>query len=231
MRVPFLQAYSDLLIQTCHKRGAFAMGGMAPQIPIKGDDAANEKALGMVKADKEREASWGHDGTWVAHPGLIPIAMEVFDRMMPQDNQRDNLREEVSVSAADLLAIPEGTITEAGIRNNINVSIQYMAAWLAGNGCVPINNLMEDAATAEICRTQIWQWAHHDNVKRDDGQEVTMDMIKQMFPEEMDAIKTQVGEAVFSAGKYEQSAKLLLDLIVDENFVEFLTLPAYEQLA
>ncbi|MCI5049247.1 MAG: malate synthase A [Rickettsiales bacterium] len=231
MRVPFLQAYSDLLIHTCHKRGAFAMGGMAPQIPIKGDDAANEKALGLVKADKEREAGWGHDGTWVAHPGLIPIAMEVFDRMMPAANQVDNLRPEVSVDAADLLAIPEGTITEAGIRNNINVSIQYMAAWLDGNGCVPINNLMEDAATAEISRTQLWQWAHHDDVKRDDGAEVSMDMIRGMFPEEMDAIKAQVGEAAFSAGKYKAAADLLLELIEKDEFIEFLTLPAYEQLA
>lgn len=231
MRVPFLQAYSDLLIHTCHKRGAFAMGGMAPQIPIKGNDEANEKALGLVKADKEREASWGHDGTWVAHPGLIPIAMEVFDRMMPQANQRDNLRDDVNVTAADLLAIPDGTITEVGIRNNINVSIQYMAAWLDGNGCVPINNLMEDAATAEISRTQLWQWGHHNNVKREDGIDVTMDMIRGLFPEELDAIKKQVGEAVFSAGKYQEAATLLLDLIECEDFVEFLTLPAYEQLA
>ena len=231
MRVPFLQAYSDLLIQTCHKRGAFAMGGMAPQIPIKGDDAANEKALGLVKADKEREVSWGHDGTWVAHPGLIPIAMEVFDRMMPQANQLSNLREDATVSAADLLAIPEGTITEAGIRNNINVSIQYMAAWLEGNGCVPINNLMEDAATAEISRTQLWQWVHHDDVKRDDGEAVTLDMVKTMFPEEMNKIKAQVGDDAFAKGKYQEAADLLLDLIEKHEFIEFLTLPAYEKLA
>lgn len=229
MRVPFLKAYSELLIQTCHKRGAFAMGGMAPQIPIKGNDDANDKALAAVKADKEREASWGHDGTWVAHPGLIPIAMDVFDRLMPQPNQVDK-QLDVSITAADLLAIPEGTITEAGIRNNINVSIQYMAAWLDGNGCVPINNLMEDAATAEISRTQLWQWAHHP-VKDEHGDDITMDSIMAKFPEEMDKIKAQVGDAAFSAGQYEAAAELLKDLIRRDDFIDFLTLPAYERLA
>lgn len=231
MSVPFLKAYSELLIHTCHKRGAFAMGGMAPQIPIKGDDAANSKALEMVKLDKEREASWGHDGTWVAHPGLIPIAMEVFNRLMPTPNQTNNVREDVKVVAADLVKIPEGTITEAGIRMNINVSIQYMAAWLDGNGCVPIHNLMEDAATAEISRTQLWQWVHHKGAKRDDGKAITAAMIKKMFPEEMKKIKAQVGDVAFKAGKYDEAADLLLELILQEEFVEFLTLPAYERLA
>lgn len=229
MRVPFLKAYSELLIQTCHKRGAFAMGGMAPQIPIKGDDDANEKALGAVKADKEREAGWGHDGTWVAHPGLIPIAMEVFDRLMPEANQATK-QLDVSISAADLLAIPEGTITEAGIRGNINVSIQYMAAWLAGNGCVPINNLMEDAATAEISRTQLWQWAHHP-VQDENGDEITMESIMDRFPQELAKIREQVGDGLFINGQYEQAAELLKDLIKRDDFVDFLTLPAYEQLA
>ena len=231
MSVPFLKAYSELLIQTCHRRGAFAMGGMAPQIPIKHDEAANAKALELVKLDKEREVSYGHDGTWVAHPGLIPIAMEVFNRLMPTPNQLHNRRDDVKVSAADLVAIPEGTITEAGIRNNINVSIQYMASWLDGNGCVPINNLMEDAATAEISRTQLWQWAHHPGVMRDDGQELTLAMIESMFPEELATIERQVGSADFSSGKYKQAATLLLDLIRRDDFVAFLTLPAYEQLA
>lgn len=230
MTVPFLKAYSELLIQTCHRRGAFAMGGMAPQIPIKGNDEANNNALNLVKTDKEREVTYGHDGTWVAHPGLIPVAMEVFDRLMPTPNQLYNLRSDVSVKASDLLAIPEGTITEAGIRNNINVSIQYMASWLAGNGCVPINNLMEDAATAEISRTQLWQWAHHSGVMRSDGVEITLAMIKEMFPQELEAIRKQVGDAVYAGGKYKEAAALLLELIEREDFIDFLTLPAYERL-
>ncbi len=231
MSVPFLKAYSELLIHTCHKRGAFAMGGMAPQIPIKNDEAANAKALEMVKLDKEREASWGHDGTWVAHPGLIPVALEAFNRLMPTPNQVHNKRDDVKVVAADLVKIPEGTITEAGIRMNINVSIQYMASWLDGNGCVPIHNLMEDAATAEISRTQLWQWVHHKGVKREDGKEITAAMIKKMFPEEMKKIKAQVGDVVFKAGQYAAASDLLLELILQEQFVEFLTLPAYERLA
>ncbi len=230
MSVPFLKAYSELLIQTCHKRGAFAMGGMAPHIPIKGDEAANTAALEMVKKDKEREVHYGHDGTWVAHPGLIPVAMEVFERLMPAPNQLDNMRDDVVVTAADLVAVPEGTITDTGIRNNINVSIQYMASWLNGNGCVPINNLMEDAATAEICRAQLWQWTHHDNVTRDDGAPIDLAMMKQLFPEELDAIRAQVGEETFRAGKFEQAAELLMNLVAKPEFVEFLTLPAYEQL-
>jgi malate synthase len=217
----FLKSYSELLIQTCHKRGAFAMGGMAPQIPIKGDDAKNDAALAAVKRDKEREVTYGHDGTWVAHPGLIPVAMEVFDRLMPQPNQLDKKREDVSVTAADLLKVHEGTVTEAGIRGNISVSIQYTAAWLEGNGCVPINNLMEDAATAEISRSQLWQWAHHDGVTRDDGEEITLAMIDSIFAEEVAKL----------GADYDKAAQLLLKLIHDTNFVEFLTLPAYEQLA
>ena len=161
MTTHFLRSYSLLCIKTCHRRGAFAMGGMAPQIPIKNDPKANEIALGKVRADKEREATDGHDGTWVAHPGLVPIAREIFDRVMQSPNQVHKLRKDVSVAAKDLLKIPEGQITEAGLRNNVSVSLQYMAAWLAGNGCVPINNLMEDAATAEISRAQIWQWIRH----------------------------------------------------------------------
>ena len=231
MSTHFLKSYSELLIQTCHKRGAFAMGGMAAQIPVKGDEAANEKAFAAVRADKEREAKFGHDGTWVAHPGLIPVAMEVFDRIMPDKNQRANKREDVQVSAADLLKIPEGTITEGGVRNNINVAIQYTAAWLGGTGCVPINNRMEGAATAEISRSQLWQWAHHDNVKLDDGREVTLEMIRALFPEELASIKEQVGEAVFSAGNFKEAADLLLQQVEDKKFVEFLTLPAYDRIA
>ncbi len=231
MGVHFLKSYSELLIQTCHKRGAFAMGGMAAQIPIKGDEEANNKALAAVKADKEREASNGHDGTWVAHPGLIPVAMEVFDRLMPNKNQLDKAREDVKVTADDLLKVPDGTITEAGVRNNISVGIQYMAAWLSGNGCVPINNLMEDAATAEIARTQLWQWGHHDNVTMDDGREITLALIAEWFPEELEAIKAQLGDAVYASGNFQKAADLLLELINDTTYCEFLTLPAYERLA
>ncbi|HVN41602.1 MAG TPA: malate synthase A, partial [Steroidobacteraceae bacterium] len=158
MTTHFLRSYSKLLIKTTHRRGAFAMGGMAAQIPIKGDPAANEAAIAKVRADKEREAGDGHDGTWVAHPGLVPVAMEVFDRLMPTPNQLHRKLEDVHVTAQDLLEVPPGTITETGLRNNVDVSIQYMAAWLGGNGCVPIHNLMEDAATAEISRAQLWQW-------------------------------------------------------------------------
>ena len=161
MTTHFLRSYSQLVIKTCHRRGALAIGGMAAQIPIKGDEQANEVAIGKVRQDKEREASDGHDGTWVAHPGLVPIALEIFDQHMPGKNQLDRLREDVTVNAADLLAIPPGGISEKGLRHNINVAIRYMAAWLGGNGCVPIYNLMEDAATAEISRAQIWQWIRH----------------------------------------------------------------------
>ena len=169
MTTHFLRSYSQLCIKTCHRRGAFAMGGMAPQIPIKNDPKANEIALGKVRADKEREATDGHDGTWVAHPGLVPIAREIFDRIMQSPNQVHKTRKDVNVAASDLLKIPDGAITDAGLRNNVSVSLQYMAAWLAGNGCVPINNLMEDAATAEISRAQIWQWIRHPKGVLDDG--------------------------------------------------------------
>ncbi len=223
----FLKAYSELLIQTCHKRGAFAMGGMAPQIPIKSDAAANDKALAAVKADKEREASWGHDGTWVAHPGLIPIAMEVFDRLMPTPNQRNVKREDVSVTAAQLLAPHDGTITEAGLRLNANVAIQYTAAWLAGNGCVPINNLMEDAATAEISRAQLWQWAHHESATLEDGTAIDTALISRVVKEELAKIEAEFGSGL----PYSDAAAIIDALAIGDDFIEFLTLPAYERLA
>ncbi|MGI9202436.1 MAG: malate synthase A, partial [Woeseiaceae bacterium] len=157
----FLRAYSQLVIKTCHRRGALAIGGMAAQIPIKGDPDANEVAMAKVRADKEREVDDGHDGTWVAHPGLVPLAQEIFDAGMPGLNQVHRLRDDVQIGAADLLQVPKGKITESGLRDNISVAVQYLAAWLGGNGCVPINHLMEDAATAEISRAQIWQWVHH----------------------------------------------------------------------
>ncbi|MBX6395676.1 MAG: malate synthase A, partial [Alicyclobacillaceae bacterium] len=173
MTVPFMRAYTLLTIKTCHRRGAFAIGGMAAQIPVKNDPKANEDAFAKVRADKEREARDGHDGTWVAHPGLVPVAMEVFNTLMPGPNQLHVKREDVQVTAADLLALPEGPITEAGLRNNVSVGVQYIEAWLRGSGAVPIFNLMEDAATAEIARAQVWQWIHHPKGVLDDGRKVT----------------------------------------------------------
>lgn len=219
MTTHFLKSYSELLIKTCHHRGAFAMGGMSAYIPVKNDEVANEKAMSMVRADKEREASAGHDGTWVAHPGLIPVAMEVFNRLMPKANQVDKLRNDVQAVAADLLAIPEGTITEAGLRNNINVSIQYVASWLEGNGCVPINNLMEDAATAEISRAQIWQWVRH-SAKLADGRAIDLPMVEKIIAEEL----AKLGD------NFKKAAELIKKLTQKEDFEEFLTLPAYNLL-
>lgn len=230
MNVPFLKAYYELLIQTCHKRGAFAMGGMSAFIPVKNDAAANEKAFAAVKADKEREAGAGHDGTWVAHPGLIPVAMEVFDRLMPNKNQRDKLREDVKVSAADLVAIPKGTITESGVRNSLSVAIQYTAQWLAGNGCVPLFNLMEDAATAEISRSQLWQWLHH-GASMEDGTPIIEELLLAWADEELATIAKTLGEKAFAAAPYSRAKELVMKLTLDKNYVEFLTLPAYEALA
>ncbi|MGK7297183.1 MAG: malate synthase A [Candidatus Wenzhouxiangella sp. M2_3B_020] len=230
MTVPFLKAYSQLLIQTCHRRGAFAMGGMAAQIPIKGDDAANEAAIEKVRADKKREASDGHDGTWVAHPGLIPIAMGIFDEYLHGPNQLDKARRDVQVTAADLVEPAEGTITEAGVRGNISVAIRYLAAWLDGQGCVPINNLMEDAATAEIARAQLWQWTRHPAGKLDDGRDITLDLVRDWQREAVDEIRKEVGDDAFATGRYEQAAELLDQVTADDDFVEFITLPAYSKL-
>ena len=205
------------------------MGGMAAQIPIKGDDVANEEAIGKVRADKEREAGDGHDGTWVAHPGLVPVAMEVFDRLMPTPNNLHRLREDVRVEAADLLAVPDGQITEGGLRNNIDVSIRYMAAWLGGNGCVPIHNLMEDAATAEISRAQLWQWVHHKS-RLEDGRAITLELVRQFTREELDKIRAEVGTAVFEGGHYEHAAGLVDELTTKDRFETFLTLTAYREI-
>ena len=228
MTTHFLRSYSQLVIKTCHRRGAFAIGGMAAQIPIKNDPAANDAAIGKVVADKEREAGDGHDGTWVAHPGLVPVAMGVFDEHMKGPNQLDRLRRDVEVSAEDLLKIPEGEITEAGLRNNIAVGIHYMAAWLGGNGCVPIYNLMEDAATAEISRAQIWQWIRHPRGVLDDGRRVTFDLYEKLRDEELAKIKNEVGEEAFSSGNYREAAGLLDRITREEKFTDFLTLVAYE---
>jgi malate synthase len=230
MTTHFLRLYSKLLIKTCHRRGAFAMGGMAAQIPIKNDPAANEAALAKVRADKEREAGDGHDGTWVAHPGLVPVAMEIFDRLMPTPNQLHRKLEEVQITAADLLTVPDGTITEAGLRNNINVSIQYMAAWLGGNGCVPIHNLMEDAATAEIARSQVWQWIRHPKGVLDDGRRVTVQMFRDITRQELTRLRAELGASAYDAGNFERAAALLDEITTADRFEAFLTLPAYRVL-
>ena len=225
MASPALAAYSRLLIKTCHSRGAHAMGGMAAQIPIRDDSGANAVALKRVKTDKEREAREGHDGTWVAHPGLIPIAKAAFDVLMPKANQVDRQRDHVNVTAADLLAAPQGTITEEGLRTNIRVGIQYIAAWLAGNGCVPLYNLMEDAATAEISRTQIWQWRKH-GVRLDGGRVVDGALLKTIIAEEIDALL-----AARSASPTLNDARgLFEELCLADEFAPFLTQPAYRRL-
>lgn len=230
MTTHFMRSYSLLAIKTCHRRKAHAMGGMAAQIPIKNDPAANDAAMAKVLADKEREASDGHDGTWVAHPGLVPVALAAFDKHMPAPNQIERGREDVQVRAADLLAFgPEAPITEQGLRLNINVSIQYLGSWLAGNGCVPVFNLMEDAATAEISRAQIWQWIRSPKGVLDDGRKVTVDLVRQLLPEELARVKEILGPA-YAAGKYEQAAALFEQITTGEEFVEFLTLPAYQQI-
>ncbi|MBK9227539.1 MAG: malate synthase A [Ignavibacteria bacterium] len=230
MTTQFLHSYSQLVIKTCHKRGIHAMGGMAAQIPIKNDQEANDKAIEKVRADKQREASDGHDGTWVAHPGLISTAKEIFDELMPGPNQIENKREDVNVTAKDLLAVPEGNITEEGLRVNIDVSIQYMEAWLNGNGCVPIYNLMEDAATAEISRAQIWQWIHNSKGVLSDGRKVTKELYFPIVNEELQKIRGKVGEDKFANGKYELAAELINQLSTSDEFGEFLTLVAYEKI-
>ncbi len=225
----FLRAYTQLLIQTCHRRGAFAMGGMAAQIPIKNDAAANDAALAKVRADKEREVKDGHDGTWVAHPGLVGLAREIFDATMKGPNQIERLREDVNVTAKDLLAVPEGTRTEAGLRHNVRVGVQYLEAWLRGQGCVPLYNLMEDAATAEISRAQVWQWLRH-GAAIDGGVKLTKARFLEVVADEMRRVREEVGEARFTGGKFPEAQKLFELLSTAETFTEFLTLPAYEQL-
>ena len=230
MTTHFLRSYSLLVIKTCHRRGAHAIGGMAAQIPIKDDPAANDAAIAKVRADKEREVTDGHDGTWVAHPGLVPIATEIFDRHMEGPNQLDRVRDDVHVTAADLLQVVKGKITEAGLRDNIRVAIQYLAAWLSGNGCVPIKHLMEDAATAEISRAQIWQWVHHETGVLDEGRNVTYAYFKALMREEMSRIRDAVGDPRFEAGNYRRAARLLDEITKQNAFAPFLTLAAYEEI-
>jgi malate synthase len=229
MTSPFLRAYCQLLVKTCHRRNAHAMGGMAAQIPIKNDAKAHEAAMAKVVADKEREASDGFDGTWVAHPGLVPVAKAVFDRIMPAPNQIGLKRSDVSVKAADLLAFsPQGPITEAGLRTNINVSLQYIGSWIAGNGCVPINHLMEDAATAEISRSQLWQWVRSPRGVLDDGRKVTLELFRTVLGEELRKVSAAPGAAGLP---YDEAAWLLERLVSNDEFEDFLTVPAYEMVA
>ena len=231
MTTHFMHSYSLLCIKTCHRRGIHAMGGMAAQIPIKNDEKANAEAFAKVKADKEREASDGHDGTWVAHPGLVPVALEAFDAVMKSPNQIDRKREDVRVTAQDLLRFgPEKPITEKGLRTNISVGVQYLEAWLRGSGAVPIFNLMEDAATAEISRAQVWQWIRSPKGELDDGRKVTADLFRQILAEELQKIRTSVGEERFAKGRYSEAAKLFSDLTTSDTYVDFLTLPGYELL-
>jgi malate synthase len=225
MTTHFMRSYSLLCIKTCHRRNIFAMGGMAAQIPVKGDAAANEQAFAKVRADKEREARDGHDGTWVAHPGMVQLALEAFDAVMPQPNQIDRKREDVNVAAADLLDFgPSEPITEAGLRQNISVGVQYIEAWLRGNGAVPLHNLMEDAATAEISRAQVWQWIRQPRGVLDDGRKVTSDLFRRVLDEELAKVKRSEGD------KFNTARELFATITTDDEFVEFLTLPGYDKL-
>ena len=226
MTSPFMSAYSKRVIQVCHKRGVHAMGGMAAQIPVKNNEAENEIAYAKVKADKEREVKNGHDGTWVAHPGLVPVAKVIFDEYMPTPNQIDKKHEEYQISEADLLEVPKGDITEKGVRKNINVGILYIESWLMGTGAAALYNLMEDAATAEISRTQVWQWLKN-NAQLSDGRTLTKDLVLEWEKDELENIKNYVGEKRYENGKFDLATKLFNELIFDENFEEFLTLKAY----
>ncbi|QBQ97759.1 malate synthase A [Paraburkholderia pallida] len=229
MTVPFMRAYALELLKTCHRRNAPAIGGMSALIPIKNDPAANDKAMGGVRSDKARDAGDGYDGGWVAHPGLVPIAMEEFVKVLgDKPNQLGKQRPDVNVTSKDLLDFrPEAPITETGLRNNINVGIHYLGSWLAGNGCVPIHNLMEDAATAEISRAQVWQWIRSPKGKLDDGRKVTAELVRELIPQELDKVKASVGG---DTQPYERAGQIFEEMSTSENFVDFLTLPLYEEI-
>jgi len=231
MTAPFMRAYALLLVRTCHRRNTFAMGGMAAQIPIRNDPAANAIAIEKVRQDKIREVTDGCDGTWVAHPGLVEVAKAVFDQHMPASNQVSRKRNDVAVTARDLLDFrPEQPVTEAGLRSNISIGLQYIGAWLAGNGCVPVYNLMEDAATAEISRSQIWQWIRSPKGILEDGRKVTKELFRRLLPEELQKVRALLGEAEWRAGRYEEAAALFEEITTSDDYVEFLTLPGYERL-
>ncbi|MCS6846554.1 MAG: malate synthase A [Anaerolineae bacterium] len=234
MTVPFMRAYTELLVRTCHKRGAHAIGGMAAFIPSRKDPEVNAAALAKVREDKLRESNDGFDGTWVAHPDLVPVAKAVFDEKLgDRPHQKDRLREDVNVTGRDLIDfhVPGGTITEAGVRNNISVAIQYIEAWLRGNGAVAIFNLMEDAATAEIARAQLWQWIHSPRGILNDGRKVTLEMYRQFADEEMDKIRAAWGDANYAASRIAEAREIVDALVSSPEFIEFLTLRAYERLA
>ena len=229
MTQPFLRAYTQLCIRTCHRRGAHAMGGMAAQIPIKNDPEASHAALEKVRQDKLREVTDGHDGTWVAHPGLVPVAREVFEAVMDGPNQLDRKREDVEVTGSDLLAVPQGTRTEAGLRLNARVGILYLEAWLEGHGCVPLYNLMEDAATAEISRAQVWQWVHH-KARLDDGAVVDAAHVRAVIEDEMRQVEQEIGSERFRNGRFAEACDLFVGLSTAETLEEFLTIPAYSRI-
>jgi malate synthase len=222
----FLKSYVALLIETCHRRGIHAMGGMAAQIPIKRDVAANDRAMERVRQDKLREVTAGHDGTWVAHPGLVPVAKGVFDEHMPGANQISRRQPDLRIHASDLLAVPEGNITHKGLEMNIDIGLRYLAAWLDGLGCVPIYDLMEDAATAEISRAQLWQWAHHAG-RMTDGVTINVPLVQATIPVVLDRIKQELGEERFAASKFTAAGKLFDQMTVAEELPEFLTSIAY----
>jgi malate synthase len=225
----FLRSYSHLVVATCHRRGIHAMGGMAAQIPIKGDEARNARAMEKVSEDKRREVAAGHDGTWVAHPGLVPLAKEIFDAEMPAANQISRLLEGESIGAADLLQVPKGPITETGLRQNLNVGIRYLEAWLRGLGCVPLYDLMEDAATAEISRTQVWQWLRW-GARLEDGRTITPALYRSVRDEELAAIRRLAGEEAWRSGLFEPASAIFDSLATSETLQDFLTLPAYDEL-
>ena len=229
MEQPCMRAYTQLAVKTCHRRGAHAMGGMAAQIPIKNDPEANEAALEKVRADKRREAVDGHDGTWVAHPALVPVAREVFAAHFDGPNQLDRLRQDVNATAEDLLALPVGERTEEGLRLNIRVGIQYLEAWLRGRGAVPLYHLMEDAATAEISRTQVWQWVRH-QATLEDGRVVTPALVEMAISEELNVIESEIGNAPMHGGRFEEATDLFRQLCLAPELAEFLTIPAYAML-
>jgi malate synthase len=231
MTTHFMHSYSLLCIKTCHRRNTFAMGGMAAQIPVKNDPKANEEAFAKVRADKEREAGDGHDGTWVAHPGMVQLAADAFNARMKTPNQIDRKRDDVKVRAKDLLEFgPRGPITEAGLRQNVSVGVQYLEAWLRGHGAVPLFNLMEDAATAEISRAQVWQWIRHPDGKLDDGRKVTKKLFAEVLDEELAKISAQIGKSAYDKRKFGLAHELFGKITTDDEFAEFLTLPAYEHL-
>lgn len=230
MTSPFMRAYTLLAIKTCHKRNAPAMGGMAAQIPIKGDEAANAAAFDKVREDKRREVTDGHDGTWVAHPALVAVALDEFNEHMPEPNQISRKREDVTVAADDLVEVPTGTITENGLRVNCSVGVQYIASWLRGNGAAPINHLMEDAATAEISRTQVWQWIRHPEGKLEDGRKITGELVDDVLEDELQKLQEQFGKEVYDNGRFEEAARLFRRLVLNDEFIEFLTVLGYDQL-